>query len=151
MATKKETTKGTEKKAEKKKVSKNAVFYVALGRRKSAVARIKLEAGDGKIIVNDMPMEKYFPVPSYQSTIKQPLTATNLQEQFDVTMKTRGGGKRAQSDAGRLAIARAILLLDKEHRAVLKAAGYLKRDAREKERKKYGLKGARRAPQFSKR
>ncbi len=140
------------KPATKKKTSAKAgQHYIGLGRRKSSVARVKLETGAGKIEVNGKDWLKYFTVPAHRENIKQPLAATGMQKKIDINIRTRGGGKQAQSNASRLGIARAILKMDPEQRAALKTAGYLTRDARKKERKKYGLKGARRAPQFSKR
>ncbi|MFC1721332.1 30S ribosomal protein S9 [Patescibacteria group bacterium] len=145
------STKKITKKSAAKETASKPTAYIGLGRRKSAVARVKLQSGEGNILVNGKPLPEYFTVTAQQITINQPLAATSLQQQIDLQIRSRGGGKRAQAEAARLAIARAILKYDKEHRKALKAAGYLTRDAREKERKKYGLKGARRAPQFSKR
>jgi len=130
---------------------KSGESYIGLGRRKSSVARVKVESGTGEIKVNGQDWENYFTVLAHRENIKQPLATTNLQGQLNIQIKTQGGGKHAQSAAAKLAIARAILKFDKESRSALKSAGYLTRDARKKERKKYGLKGARRAPQFSKR
>lgn len=134
-----------------KKVEKKPSFCIGLGRRKRAVARVKLESGKGEIKVNTKPWKDYFTVPAHQAAVMQPLAATSLQKQVDIQISTHGGGMRAQADAARLGISRAILCRDIEYRAALKTAGFLTRDSREKERKKYGLKGARRAPQFSKR
>lgn len=125
--------------------------YVAIGRRKSAAARVRLERGDGKIIVNGKDPQKYFTSVAQRRVLQQPLEIAGLVDRVNLAIKTKGGGMQAQAEAARLGISRAIILLDKEHRAVLKAVGYLRRDSREKERKKPGLKRARRAPQFSKR
>lgn len=125
--------------------------FIAIGRRKSAAARVKMERGDGKITVNGREPQKYFTSVAQRRVLKQPLEIAGLVDRVNLAIKAKGGGLQAQAEAARLGIARAILLLDKERRTALKAAGYLRRDSREKERKKYGLKRARRAPQFSKR
>ncbi len=125
--------------------------YIAIGRRKSAAAQVKLEMGDGKVIVNGKDPQKYFTSVAQRRVLQQPLEIAGLVDRVNLAIKTKGGGMQAQAEAARLGISRAIILLDKEHRAVLKAVGYLRRDSREKERKKPGLKRARRAPQFSKR
>lgn len=125
--------------------------YIAIGRRKSAAARVKLEIGDGQVIVNGKDPQKYFTSAAQRRVLQQPLEVAGLVDRVNLAIKTKGGGMQAQAEAARLGISRAIILLDKEHRAVLKAVGYLRRDSREKERKKPGLKRARRAPQFSKR
>jgi small subunit ribosomal protein S9 len=146
-----DSKKSKAKVSKSKAVTKSGGFYIGLGRRKRAVARVKLQRGDGDIKVNKMAWKKYFTVPAHQAAVLQPLAATSLQQQIDIEINTYGGGVRAQADAARLGISRAILKLDSEQRATLKAAGFLTRDSREKERKKYGLKGARRGPQFAKR
>ncbi len=133
-----------------KKEEKNA-YYVGLGRRKSAIAKVKLERGEGKLEINKKPLEDYFTILAHRITLRKPLEVAELKDQVDISVDTHGGGMRAQADAARLGISRAILKFDKEKRGVLKAAGFLTRDPREKERMKPGLKGARRAPQFSKR
>lgn len=139
------------KKAPAPKKAPAGSTYVAIGRRKSAAARVKMEMGDGKIAVNGKDPQKYFTSIAQRRVLLQPLETASLVDRVNLSIKTKGGGMQAQAEAARLGIARAILLLDKEHRTALKAAGYLRRDSREKERKKYGLKRARRAPQFSKR
>ena len=139
------------KKPLKKTDSSKTAAYIGLGRRKSSVARVKLQQGTGKVLVNGKSLAEYFPVTAQQIIVNSPLLTTNLQSLVDLQIKSRGGGKKGQSEAARLAIARAIIKYDKEHRPALKTAGFLTRDAREKERKKYGLKRARRSPQFSKR
>lgn len=128
---------------------KNDVFY-GTGRRKSSVARVYLKAGKGDIIVNGKPVDEYFPFKVLVLDLKQPLEMVGATEKYDITVTVKGGGFQGQAGALRLGIARALLEAG-EDRAVLKANGMLTRDSRAKERKKYGLKKARRAPQFSKR
>ena len=124
----------------------------ALGRRKSAVARVYVAAGTGKIVVNDRPMEEYFKEGTLQYIVNQPFEVTGTAGQFDVKVTLVGGGTKGQAEALRLGIARALCEVDKEaYRPALKAAGFLTRDAREVERKKPGQPGARRRFQFSKR
>ena len=133
-----------------KKVEK--VQYYGTGRRKSSVARVRLVPGTCKILVNDVDVNEYMPYATLVMDIKQPLTLTQSVEKFDVYANVNGGGTSGQAGAIRLGIARALLeASNNEYRPVLKANGMLTRDARSKERKKYGLKAARRAPQFSKR
>jgi len=121
------------------------------GRRKQAVARIRIRPGSGKIVVNGRPIEDYFPSETHRMVLSEPLTATNTNEVYDVDATIYGGGVSGQAGALRLGIARALVDLDPEVRVTLKRAGLLTRDAREKESKKYGLKKARKAPQYSKR
>jgi small subunit ribosomal protein S9 len=125
------------------------------GRRKQAVARVRLrpctEPGDGKITITPRSVEDYFPSATHRMILTEPLRVTNLTEAYDVDATMTGGGVAGQAGAVRLGIARAIVELDPEQRATLKKAGFLTRDAREKESKKYGLKKARKAPQYSKR
>ena len=124
----------------------------ALGRRKSAVARVYVAAGTGKIVVNDRPMEEYFKEGTLQYIVNQPFEVTGTTGQFDVKVTLVGGGTKGQAEAVRLGIARALCEVDAEaYRPALKAAGFLTRDAREVERKKPGQPGARRRFQFSKR
>jgi len=123
----------------------------ATGRRKTAVARVQLTAGTGKIEVNGRPFEEYFPTTQLQNTVLAPLTLTQLINSFDVLVKTSGGGANGQAGAARLGIARALILNDATLRPALKAEGYLMRDPRMKERKKSGQPGARKRFQFSKR
>lgn len=126
-------------------------YFYSTGKRKNATARVKLfEGGKGDVKVNDMPMKKYFADVQVENALA-PLALTENLKTFDIEVKVLGGGKSAQSDAMRLGISRALLVMDPDLRATLKPAGYLRRDARVKERKKPGLKRARRAPQFSKR
>ncbi|MFD1207124.1 MULTISPECIES: 30S ribosomal protein S9 [Sporosarcina] len=127
------------------------VQYIGTGRRKSSVARVRLVPGDGKIVVNKRDVEDYVPFETLREVIKQPLVATQTLGSYDIHVNVHGGGYTGQAGAIRHGVARALLNVDPDFRAPLKAAGLLTRDARMKERKKYGLKGARRAPQFSKR
>ncbi|AIE58677.1 30S ribosomal protein S9 [Bacillus methanolicus] len=127
------------------------VQYMGTGRRKSSVARVRLVPGDGKIIINGRDIENYIPFAALREVVKQPLVATETLGSYDVLVNVKGGGYTGQAGAIRHGIARALLQVDPEYRPTLKRAGLLTRDARMKERKKYGLKGARRAPQFSKR
>ncbi len=127
------------------------VQYIGTGRRKSSVARVRLVPGEGKIIINDREIEEYIPFEALREVVKQPLVATETLGSYDVLVNVNGGGYTGQAGAIRHGIARALLQADPEYRPTLKRAGLLTRDPRMKERKKYGLKGARRAPQFSKR
>ena len=127
------------------------VQYYGTGRRKSSVARVRLVPGVGRIVVNNREISEHIPSPALIEDIKQPLTLTETAGTYDVLVNVHGGGLSGQAGAIRHGIARALLEADPEYRATLKRAGLLTRDARMKERKKYGLKGARRAPQFSKR
>ena len=130
---------------------KKAYFY-GTGRRKSSVARVKLiPNGTGVVTVNNRTLDNYFGLATLKMVVKQPLTLLGLEEQFDVVVTVQGGGFTGQAGAIRLGIARALLQADADYRPMLKKAGLLTRDSRMKERKKYGLKAARRAPQFSKR
>ena len=121
------------------------------GRRKGAVARVRLRPGEGKITINSREVAEYFPSKAHQMILSEPLRLTSTDEQYDVEATIGGGGVSGQAGALRLGIARALLHLDPELRVTLKRAGLLTRDAREKESKKYGLKKARKAPQYSKR
>ncbi|PWA12918.1 30S ribosomal protein S9 [Pueribacillus theae] len=127
------------------------VQYYGTGRRKKSVARVRLVPGNGRIVVNGNELDEYFGLETLKLIVKQPLVATETEGTYDVLVSVNGGGYTGQAGAIRHGIARALLQADPEYRATLKSAGYLTRDARMKERKKYGLKGARRAPQFSKR
>ena len=138
-------------------MAKERAFY-GTGRRKSSVARVILTPGKGNITVNGVDVNEYMPFEVLVMDLKQPLVVTNNEETFDITVNVNGGGFSGQTGAIRLGIARALLEYDKEneasedsYRKILKANGFVTRDARSKERKKYGLKAARRAPQFSKR
>ena len=125
--------------------------YYGTGRRKSSVARVSLVPGTGKITINKRDIDEYLGLETLKVIVRQPLVATETVDKFDVLVNVRGGGYTGQAGAIRHGIARALLQVDSEYRPVLKSAGFLTRDPRMKERKKYGLKAARRAPQFSKR
>jgi small subunit ribosomal protein S9 len=133
--------------------SLNGAAHLAqtVGRRKEAVVRVRLVPGTGKFTLNGKALEDYFPNKVHQQLIKEPLVTTEKPETFDVIANLRGGGITGQAGALRLAIARALIAVDSEDRPALKKAGFLTRDPRVKERKKYGLKKARKAPQYSKR
>ena len=131
-------------------MAKSAKFY-GTGRRKKSIARVYLTPGKGEIIVNKRSLDDYFGLETLKVIVRQPLVATNTEGKYDVLVNVRGGGYTGQAGAIRHGISRALLQVDAENRPVLKKAGYLTRDPRMKERKKYGLKSARRAPQFSKR
>ena len=126
-------------------------FFAATGRRKTSVARVRLYNGTGVITVNGRAINDYFGLDTLKYIVKQPLELTGLTGKFDVVINVNGGGLAGQAGAVRHGIARALLLFDENLRGSLKKAGFLTRDPRMKERKKYGLKAARRAPQFSKR
>ena len=128
----------------------NAKYY-GTGRRKSSVARVYLVPGTGKFTINKRDMDEYFGLDTLKVIVRQPLAATETADKFDVLVNVRGGGYTGQAGAIRHGIARALLNVDADYRPILKSAGFLTRDPRMKERKKYGLKAARRAPQFSKR
>lgn len=127
------------------------VQYSGTGRRKKSIARIRLVPGDGNITINDRSLDEYFGLETLKVIVKQPLILTETLQKFDVKCKVVGGGFTGQAGAIRMGIARALLNADEALRPTLKKAGFLTRDPRMKERKKYGLKKARRAPQFSKR
>ncbi len=129
----------------------DSVQYYGTGRRKSSVARVRLVPGTGKITINKRDIDDYFGLETLKVVVRQPLNATKTLGKFDVLVNVSGGGFTGQAGAIRHGIARALLEVDEEFRPILKAEGYLTRDPRMKERKKYGLKAARRAPQFSKR
>ncbi len=125
--------------------------YYGTGRRKSSIARVYLVPGTGKITINKRDMDNYFGLDTLKLIVRQPLTVTETTDKFDVLVNVKGGGFTGQAGAIRHGISRALLQADADYRPVLKKAGFLTRDPRMKERKKYGLKAARRAPQFSKR
>ncbi|MFY9173889.1 MAG: 30S ribosomal protein S9 [Peptococcia bacterium] len=127
------------------------VQYMATGRRKKSIARVRLVPGEGKILINNRSLEEYFGKKTLEMIVRQPLALTKTEGRFNVLARVEGGGISGQAGAIRMGIARALLKVDSDLRPALKKAGYLTRDPRMKERKKYGLKGARRAPQFSKR
>ena len=126
-------------------------YFYGTGRRKSSVARVRVYNGTGKITINDRDIEEYFGLETLKLIVRQPLALTDTLDKFDIVCRVAGGGVTGQAGAIRHGIARALLQFDGELRGQLKKAGFLTRDPRMKERKKYGLKGARRAPQFSKR
>ncbi len=127
-------------------------YFYGTGRRKSSVARVRLYQGTGKVTINGRDIDDYFGLETLKLIVRQPLVLTALTEKFDVECRVAGGGVSGQAGAVRHGIARALLQFDSENlRPALKKAGFLTRDPRMKERKKYGLKAARRAPQFSKR
>lgn len=133
-----------------KKTTKNAAFY-GTGRRKCAVAKVRVFSGQGNIIVNGKPIDEYFGRKVLEILVKQPLAVTETNDKYDIYASVHGGGKSGQAGAVRHGIARALLKVADEFRSPLKKAGLLTRDPRMKERRKYGLKKARKAPQFSKR
>lgn len=126
-------------------------FYRGTGRRKEAVARVRIYPGSGEFAVNGVSLDTYFPNQRYRIEVLSALVQLDLKDSFDVVVKVEGGGMSGQAGALKLGIARALVESDESLRADLKKGGYLTRDARMKERKKYGLKGARKKPQFSKR
>ncbi len=130
---------------------KDKIAFCGTGRRKKSIARVRLVNGNGKITVNDKSLDDFFGIETLKVIVKQPLVATNSLDKFDVIAKVTGGGISGQAGAIRHGIARALVEANSEYRPTVKAAGFLTRDARMKERKKYGLKKARKAPQFSKR
>ena len=131
--------------------AKKAAQYYGTGRRKSSIARVYLVPGKGNITINKRDIDDYFGLETLKVIVRQPLAATETVDKYDVQVTVKGGGYTGQAGAIRHGIARALLQVDEEFRPTLKKAGYLTRDPRMKERKKYGLKAARRAPQFSKR
>lgn len=125
--------------------------YYGTGRRKTSVARVYLTPGTGTITINKRDIDDYFGLETLKVIVRQPLNATETADKFDISVNVKGGGYTGQAGAIRHGISRALLEADPDYRPILKKAGYLTRDPRMKERKKYGLKAARRAPQFSKR
>lgn len=125
--------------------------FLGTGRRKKSIARVRLMPGNGKITVNGVDVTEYFTQETLRVILSQPLEAINALTKFDIIAKVQGGGFSGQAGALRLGIARALVEADEENKSSLRALGYLTRDSRVKERKKYGLKKARKAPQFSKR
>ena len=126
-------------------------YFYGTGRRKEAVARVRIIPGKGKITINEKTIEEFFGLETLRMIVKQPLVVTNNESKYDVIVKVIGGGYTGQAGAIRHGLSRALLQANEENRAILKKSGFLTRDSREKERKKYGLKKARKAPQFSKR
>ena len=127
------------------------IYYHGTGRRKNAIARVRLTEGKGKITINEKELDEYFGIETLRVIVKQPLTVTNTVTKYDIIATVTGGGYTGQAGAIRHGIARALNEANSEFRPALKSNGYLTRDPRMKERKKYGLKKARKAPQFSKR
>ena len=128
-----------------------AEYIEAIGRRKTATARVRLYSGTGEIVVNELPMKEYFTRALDQMILRQPLSLTGTDATFNISVHVRGGGEGGQASAVRLGIARALCKSDINMRPTLKSAGFLTRDSRAKERKKPGLKRARKAPQYTKR
>ncbi len=133
------------------KAKTDKIMFYGTGRRKSSIARVRLLEGKGTITINGKNIDEYLGTDTLKVIVRQPLTATNTVDKYDVICSVQGGGFTGQAGAIRLGIARALLEANSEYRPTLKSAGFLTRDPRMKERKKYGLKKARRAPQFSKR
>ena len=133
------------------KAKSDKIMFYGTGRRKSSIARVRLVEGTGIITINGKNIDEYFGLETLKVIVRQPLTATNTLAKYDVICKVVGGGYTGQAGAIRHGISRALLQANSEYRPTLKVNGYLTRDPRMKERKKYGLKKARRAPQFSKR
>jgi small subunit ribosomal protein S9 len=132
--------------------NKDKVVYLGTGRRKSSVARVRLVPGTGQVTINKRQGEEYFQqIPGYIQNLKSPLETLGLENEYDILVNAHGGGLTGQADAVKLGVARALCQLDPENRQPLKIEGYLTRDPRAKERKKYGLHKARKAPQYSKR
>ena len=132
-------------------MAKAATKFHGTGRRKKSIARVYLTPGKGNIVINKRSIDEYFGLETLKVIVRQPLAATDTADKFDILVNVKGGGYTGQAGAIRHGIARALLTVDADYRPVLKKAGYLTRDPRMKESKKYGLKAARRAPQFSKR
>ena len=130
---------------------KSNVTYIGTGRRKSSVARVFMTPGTGKIMIGEKTLEEYLPQEILRMVVKSPLVETGTEGQYDILINVYGGGLTGQAGAMRHGIARALLEVGEDFRPVLKKAGFLTRDSRSKERKKYGLRGARRRPQYSKR
>ena len=128
-----------------------APYFYGTGRRKSSVARVRLYQGTGKVTINDRPIDDYFGLETLKLIVRQPLVLTGTDEKFDIVCRVAGGGVTGQAGAIRHGITRALMEMNAELRPVLKKAGFVTRDPREKERRKYGLKKARKASQFSKR
>lgn len=125
--------------------------YLGTGRRKSSTARVRLQSGSGSITVNARPLDEYFGRETARMVVRQPLVLLDMEQRFDVNVNVKGGGGSGQAGAIRHGITRALIEFDEELRSTLRKAGFVTRDAREVERKKVGLKGARKRPQFSKR
>ena len=133
------------------KAKTDKIVFYGTGRRKSSIARVRLVEGKGTITINGKDIDEYLGQETLKVIVRQPLTATNTTDKYDVICTVQGGGFTGQAGAIRLGVARALLEANSEYRPILKSAGFLTRDPRMKERKKYGLKKARKSPQFSKR
>lgn len=151
VSVKKETEKKETKKKETKKKEIKKKYIEAVGRRKEAVARVRFTKDKPGFIINEKTMEEYFPLKDQHKKILAPFQASNLENSFFVSVKVNGGGMTGQAEAIRLGISRCLIKIDEKLKPVLRKAGFLTRDARTVERKKYGLKKARKAPQWSKR
>jgi small subunit ribosomal protein S9 len=151
----KKSVKEEEKKSDKKTESKSGKYFYAVGRRKTAVAQVRVyskdKAGDSDLTVNEKKMKDYFTLASLQSIFLAPLKSSGLQNKVKISVLVRGGGVNSQAEASRLGITRALVIFDENLKHILKAEGFLTRDARKVERKKPGLKKARRSPQWAKR
>ncbi len=133
-------------------IAEKRAVYIGTGRRKSSIARVRLVPGEGKLVINGRPGDQYLNFnPGYLALAKAPLETLGLENSYDILVNAHGGGLTGQADSIRLGVARALCQLDGENRKPLKVEGYLTRDPRSKERKKYGLRKARKAPQYSKR
>jgi len=151
MSPRKKTVKTTTKRKPAVKLPKKIHYFESVGRRKTAIARVRLIKGGREFLVNEKPLDKYFPSLELQQKALSPLQKTDCFDKFKVSVKVRGGGLNAQSEAVRHGVARALVLFNTNFRKILKKAGFLTRDPRMRERKKFGLKRARRAPQWQKR
>jgi small subunit ribosomal protein S9 len=130
----------------------NQAIYIGTGHRKNSIARVRVTPGSGKLLINGVDGELYLQFsPNYLQVSRSPLSSLGLENKYDITIKAEGGGLTGQTEAIRLGLARALCTINAENRVALKFEGYLTRDSRSKERKKYGLRKARKAPQFSKR
>lgn len=147
----KKKTSSKSKKAKKKKTAEKNRYFEAVGRRKTAVARVRMTKGGGEILINGKSLQDYFPLAEMRQKVLSPLERTDSLEKFNLSVKVKGGGLNAQSEAIRHGLARALVLFKKDFRKTLKKAGFLTRDPRMRERKKFGLKRARRARQWRKR
>ena len=144
-------TKTTTRTAKTLKSTSKSKYFEGIGRRKTAIARVRISSGKGQITVNDPDFKKYFKLPRLEKSISAPLNNLKLADKFDLSAKVKGGGLKAQAEAVRLGLARALVLSDNELKKRLRNLGFLTRDSRMVERKKPGLKKARRAPQWKKR
>ncbi|MBD3330371.1 30S ribosomal protein S9 [Candidatus Peregrinibacteria bacterium] len=151
MPVAKKKTKKTDTEAKPTKASPSGKYFYSKGNRKNSIARVRLYKGSGEITINDKTIKEFCSVKEYIGLIKSPLKLTGTDKTYDVTVKVEGGGVHSQADAIKHGIARALTEADPTNKVILKKGGFLTRDSRTKERKKFGLKRARRGPQFSKR